>query len=225
MEQEIVMARYSNQATPSDHGNELRSELDRDEITLGPDRPPPTTTLTKRRLRRLLEAGLLVASTGVILLAAHATGGDGSPATPRTAPTPSPSARAEVGPLPQALPRLVAFQTAAPGERVIVLAYRNRRLCGPAELRFDGRPTPQKLRRYAGPPNPDHVEMFIAMDVPRSAEPGSHVIELYGPRQGGPGGPLCGDVPEHQARLATTTILVEPNRNQATTGSTQSRRR
>jgi hypothetical protein len=209
------MARYGDEATSSDH-DESRIKLDRDEITFGRERPPPAMTLTRRRLRRFLEPGLLVAATGVILLAIQAAGGDGSPAACQTAaaPSPSQSARSAAAPsTPRASLRLVAPQTAVPGERVTVLAYRSRRLCGPAELRFDGRLTAQKLLRYAGPPDPDYAEMFMAMDVPRSAKPGSHLIELYGPRPGGAAGQLCGDAAEHQARLATTTISVESQRN------------
>jgi hypothetical protein len=220
VEEEISMARNGTEAAPSDRDNQASIELDRDEITFGRQRPPPTTTLSRRRLRRLVEPGLLVAAIGVILLAVHATGGDGTPAAGgvdgRTMVTPSQPGRATEGaPSPRAQLRLVAPQTAVPGERLTVLAYRDRRLCGPTELRFDAKPTAQKLLRYADRPDPDYAEMFMAVDVPRSAKPGSHLIELYGPREGGPAGQLCGDVPEHQARLANATILVQSVRNRA----------
>jgi hypothetical protein len=195
--------------TSSDHDNQSGTEAAADQITLGPDRLQHTTTRTRDRLRRLLEPALIIASTGVILLAVHATGGEDPPAAaPPTAPSPSQVARAEVAAPRHADLRLVAPQTAAPGERITVLAYRNRRLCGPAELRLDSKPVPHQLLAYAGTPNPDYAEMFMMIDVPRSAHPGNHVIELYGPRQGGPAGPLCGDVREHQARLASTTITI-----------------
>ena len=218
------MARNDTEAASSDHDNQSTIELDRDENTCG-RRPPRSTTLTRRRLRRLVEPGLLVAAIGMILLAVHTTGGDGSPAAGRvdgrTMVAPSQPARATEGaPSPRAQLRLVAPQNAVPGERLTVLAYyRNRLLCGPTQLRFDGKPTAHKLLRYAGPPNPDYAEMFMVMDVPQSAKPGSHVIELHGPRQGAAqvladpqflaAGPICGDFREHQARLATTTISIE----------------
>jgi hypothetical protein len=48
-----------------------RIELDRDEIMFGQQRPA-IITLTRRRLRRLLEPGVLVAAIGVVVLALHA---------------------------------------------------------------------------------------------------------------------------------------------------------
>jgi hypothetical protein len=54
--------------------------------------------------------------------------------------------------------------------------------------------------------------VFVSMRVPLSATAGRHEIELYGPIQGGMGDSLCADVPEHQGRLATTTLVVGPSR-------------
>lgn len=181
-----------------------------DVITFGGDPEPRSTSPTRRRLRRLAEKATLVAATGAILLAVHTTSGDRSPdAQPARPASPTPSAQTPNGPpIPPVPLQLVVPETAAPGERLTVLAYRNRRLCGGAELRFDGAPTTHELLRYAGPANQDHAQMFMAMEVPRSAKPGSHEIDLYGPMPGG-SGPICGDVSEHQGRIATTTISVE----------------
>jgi hypothetical protein len=193
--------------TTSSQDNQPRTGPDPDEITLGPDRPLRTTTFARRRLGRFVEPALFVAFTGVVLVAVHVSGGDGVPAVaPPTAPPPA--ASAEMGASPRADHLLVAPQTAVRGERITVVAYRTRRLCGPPELRFDGKPTVYELRAYAGRPSFDYVEMLMTMNVPRSARPGSHMIELYGREQGGPAGALCGDVREHQARLATTTISI-----------------
>jgi hypothetical protein len=203
------MTRYGNEAPSSDNDNESRIELDRDQITFGRERPPPTTTVTNR-LRRFLEPGLLVAAIGVIVLAAHAIGNDGAPAAGRATggpPTSQVAPGAEATSTARSHLRLVAPQTATPGERLTVLTYRNRRLCGPTELRFDGAPAVQQLVRYAGRLDPDYAETFVTLDVPRNAKPGRHVIDLYGPRPGGRG-PICGDVPEHQGLLATATITV-----------------
>jgi hypothetical protein len=181
-----------------------------DVITFGGDPQPRSTSPTRRRLRRLAEKAVLVAATSAILLAVHTTSGDRSPdAQPAGSASPTPSAQTPNGlPTPPVHLRLVVPETAVPGERLTVLAYRNRRLCGAAELRFDGAPTSHELLRYAGPANQDHAQMFVAMEVPRSAKPGSHEIDLYGPRPGG-SGPICGDVSEHQGRLATATISVK----------------
>jgi hypothetical protein len=161
-----------------------------------------------RRLRRFVEPGVLVVGAGAMLLAGQITGGGGSPAVGLvTSPAARPSVgwRASVAP-----PRLLAPHAAAPGERITVLAFRNRRLCGPEELRFDGVPVVHRLAHVLGPVDPDRVEMFVTVEVPRSARPGRHEIELYGPTLGGRSGQICADLPEHQAKLATVTITVGP---------------
>jgi hypothetical protein len=192
--------------TTSSQDNQSTMGPDPDEITLGPDRP----LRTRRRLGRFVEPALFVALNGVVLVAVHVSGGAGESAVaPPTAPPPA--ASAGMGASPRADHRLVAPQTAVRGERITVVAYRTRRLCGPPELRFDGKPTVYGLRAYAGRPSFDYVEMLMTMNVPRSARPGSHMIELYGREQHGPAGALCGDGREHQARLATTRISINPS--------------
>jgi hypothetical protein len=193
----------STVVTTSSQDDQSETGPEPDEITLGRDRPLRTTTLARRRLRRFIEPALLAALTGVVLLAVHISGGDGMPPV-----APPPAASAGTGASPRADQLLVAPQTAVRGERITVAAYRTRQLCGPAELRFDGKPTVYALRAYAGRPTFTYVEMLMTMNVPRSAQPGSHIIELYGRDQGGPAGTRCADVPEHQARLATTTISL-----------------
>jgi hypothetical protein len=189
--------------TTSSQDNQSTMGPDPDEITLGPDRP----LRTRRRLGRFVEPALFVALNGVVLVAVHVSGGAGESAVaPPTAPPPA--ASAGMGASPRADHRLVAPQTAVRGERITVVAYRTRRLCGPPELRFDGKPTVYGLRAYAGRPSFDYVEMLMTMNVPRSARPGSHVIELYGREQGDSAAALCGDVCEHQAQLASTTISI-----------------
>lgn len=202
----------TNNPATADHNDipEIRIELSPDEITFGADPKPRSKSPTRRRVRRLAETGSLIAAAGAILLAAHTTSGDGSSGAPSARPaTPSRFAQTpDASPTQQVHLRLVVPETAIPGERLIVLAYRNRRLCGKAELRFDGAPAAHELLRYAGPANQDHAQMFMTMEVPRSAKPGGHEIELYGPRQGRRG-PICGDVPEQQGRLASATIAIE----------------
>ena len=164
-----------------------------------------------RELRRFVEPGLLVVCAGAVLLAVQVTtrGHGASVTRPAIASSATPSA---APPTAEGPPRLLAPQTASPGERITVLAYRNPRLCGSAQLRFDGAPVKHRLASYVGPQHPDRMEMFLTMQVPGSVTPGSHTIELYGPMPGGSTGPICADVREHQARLATTTITVGPRR-------------
>jgi hypothetical protein len=158
------------------------------------------------RLRRFVEPGLLVVAAGVMLLAVQVTGDVASPAK---APASAGPAAVRTSATP---PRLLVPQTASPGEQITVLAYRNRRLCGAAELRLDGTPVSYRLAGYVDSPNPDRMEMFLSVEVPRSVTPGNHEIELYGPVPGGRSGPLCAFVREHQAELATTSITVGSRR-------------
>jgi hypothetical protein len=107
--------------------------------------------------------------------------------------------------------RLIAPATAAPGERVVVLAYRNSNLCGPAELRLDGRPLPQQILAYAGRGSDTYQQLFISVDLPLSATPGTHRIDLLGRVQPDRDG-ICGDHPERQLRIDSTAISVTPRR-------------
>jgi hypothetical protein len=103
--------------------------------------------------------------------------------------------------------RLLAPATAAAGERVPVLAFRNTKLCGPTELRFDNAAVEQRIIRYAAPDSHTYPQIFMSMDVPRSAKPGTHEIELLGPVPSTHGA-MCADVPERQGRIATATISI-----------------
>ena len=103
--------------------------------------------------------------------------------------------------------RLLAPATAAAGERVPVLAFRNTKLCGPTELRFDNAAVDQRIIRYAAPDSQTYPQIFMSMDVPRSAKPGTHEIEVLGPVPSTHGA-MCADVPERQGRIATTTISI-----------------
>lgn len=161
------------------------------EIAYGDDRQP-------RLLRRLVELALALVAASLVLLVVHIDGGRTIPVAAPVA-VPAPTAHTTL--------RVIAPQTAAPGERVPVVGFRDRRLCGPAQLWFDGVPATQQIVRYAGRLDADQSEVFMTMVVPGSATAGVHTIDLYGPRPGGTG-PLCADVPEHQARLASTSIAV-----------------
>jgi hypothetical protein len=176
--------------------------------------PDDRPGLLLRRLRRFVEPGLVVVGAGVMLLAGYAMGSDGS-SVARPAAPPSVSRGASPSSSPQASvsrPWLVAPQAAVAGQTITVLAHRNRRLCGAAELRFDGAPVAQRLGGYAGPSDSGREDVFVLMTVPLSARAGHHVVELHGPIQGGRGDSACADVPEHQGRLATTTVAVGPRR-------------
>jgi hypothetical protein len=189
--------------------------LGRDEPTLppGPDvgssvrRGGLATRL--RGLRRFVEPGLVVLCAGVALTVPYMMDERGSPTVqPATSPSSLASETAAVARSSGHRPRLLAAQTATPGERLTVLAYRNRRLCGVAEIRLDGAPVAHRLAKYVGPLGSDWMEIFVTMDVPRSAAPGRHEIELYGPKPGGSTGPICGDAREHQGKLAGRILTV-----------------
>ena len=200
----------------------LRDETDvrarPDIIVLGPDEPesPPGQDVDSsvrlgwapaRRLRRFIEPSVLILCVGGALSVLYVMDDRGSPAASPAAPT---SGTASVARASAHRPRLLAPETAGPGERLTVLAFRNRRLCGPAEIRLDGAPVAHRLARNIGPLDAGWMEIFMTVDLPRSAAPGRHEIELYGPMRGGPAGPICGDSPEHQGKLAGRTITVAP---------------
>ncbi len=161
-----------------------------------------------RGLRRFVEPGLVVLCASVALSVPHMMDGRGSPTVPPATSPSSPASRGVRRVASGHRPRLLAAQTATPGERLTVLAYRNRRLCGVAEIRLDGAPVAHRLAKYVGPLGSDWMEIFITMDVPRSAAPGRHEIELYGPKRGGSPGPICGDSREHQGKLAGRILTV-----------------
>jgi hypothetical protein len=155
-------------------------------------------------------AGLTAAAAAILV--AYTLGGGKPPAVrPESAP-PAPAAQpgqARLDTTSRLNAQLNAPATATAGEPLTVLAYRNPKLCGPAELRFDGAPVPHKAIRYPGLDDLFHPQIFLSMDVPNSARAGIHHIELRGPVRS-TRGTICGDVPEHQATIATTAISVTP---------------
>jgi hypothetical protein len=158
----------------------------------------------QRRLRRFAEPALLVAGISAAIMVMHIAD---DPSAPERAGSPStgPAAAARA---PQVQLRLIAPAIAAPGERVVVLAFKNAGLCGQAELRFDGTSVPHRLTGIAGSRLPDRVEMFLGMQVPRSATAGMHTLDLYGPAANSSTSAVCAHRGERSARLATTTIVV-----------------
>ena len=89
-----------------------------------------------------------------------------------------------------------------------MLAFRNRRLCGLAELRFDGRPVAHRLASYVGgPANAGWMELFLTMDVPLSAAPGPHTLQLYGPVLGGRR-KRCARTSRHQGQRSATLVVA-----------------
>ena len=90
-----------------------------------------------------------------------------------------------------------------------MLAHRNHRLCGPAHLRFDGGDIPHRVIRDLGPINADWTALIMTIDIPRSATPGRHVIQLIGPKPGGRG-PICADMREHQGPIAEAVLTIGP---------------
>jgi hypothetical protein len=110
----------------------------------------------------------------------------------------------------KATPRLIAPDTASAGERVPLLAYRYRGSCGPVLLMFDDTPVVHRLTRYAGAPGSGWTEMFMTLDVPESATPGSHEIALHGPPPPFTDESTCVGGAGRRQQLATTTITLGP---------------
>ena len=109
-----------------------------------------------------------------------------------------------------ASPRFVVPVTAHPGEQITIVGYRDDRFCGPTVLLFDGTPIPHQVRGTATPAAGGWVELYLTVQMPSSASLGAHRLDLLGPVAAGPGGVLCGDVPEHEERLADAEIIIIP---------------
>ncbi len=172
-----------------------------------PPWPPPRLSfgqqLRRRSTRQAVRSAAGTAAAVALVVAAALYGG-------HPAGSPTPSARSGTAPAPASYQQradLIAPATAAPGERLVVLGHRNPGLCGPAELRFDGRPVRHETLTYTGRARDTDPRQFMSVDVPRSATPGTHRIDLFGPVRSA-GGVTCGDVPEHQAHIDTVTISV-----------------
>lgn len=181
------------------------------ELTIDLDNAPQAGTRGLPDWRRFLRPSTrrTMTTAGLTAIAALLVGysiGGGRPLPngPRAAPAP-PVAVSDQQQGVHAV--LLAPAAAGAGERVPVLAFRNPKLCGPAELRFDGAAVEQRIIRYAGPDSRTYPQIFMSMDVPRSAEPGTHEIELLGPVPSTQGA-ICADVPERQGRIAAATISI-----------------
>jgi hypothetical protein len=135
----------------------------------------------------------------VVLLAGYlATGDDRQPIAPPQASAPPTG--------------FVAPSAGIAGQRITVLAFRDTRLCGPAELRFHGAPIARRPAGDVSPPDLHDQRVFLSVTIPPSATPGNHQIDLYGPIPGGHHYALCADIPEHQGHFATATVLVRARR-------------
>jgi hypothetical protein len=203
------------------HVNRSDSDASQSRVTARRDRPDVIVVpagrsrsggsdFSARDQRRLIEPGFLVFVGAVLLIAAQLTTSRNDPDTGREAPpTHGAAAAYTAGPV-RATPRLIAPGTASAGEQIPVLAYHYRGPRGPVTLMFDDTPVVHRLTRYAGTPDPGWTEMFMTLDVPGSATPGSHEIALYGPPPAGIDESNYVDGAERRQQLATTTITLGP---------------
>ena len=168
-------------------------------------RPDTGEPALSRRAAVLRRAALPVAVAALLVAAVAGTGRSGTPSVPVPAAAPSPPVTEHTAPVFP--PRLVIPREAGRGRPLTVLAYRNGRLCGPAELRFDGVAVPQRVVLDLGPVDGEWTALILTMDIPRTAVPGRHLVQLHGPRPGGRG-PVCSDVPEYQGRISELPIVV-----------------
>jgi hypothetical protein len=151
-----------------------------------------------RQLRRFAQPALLVAGIFVAIMAMQI-----DDRTARERVEPSSAGPAAAAQAPQVQLRLIAPATATPGQRIVVLAFKHADPCAQAELRFDGTPVQHRLTGIAGSPLPYRIEMFLNMQVPRSATVGMHTLDLYDSTDS-----TCAHVGDQPAKLATTIIVV-----------------
>jgi hypothetical protein len=191
-----------------------------EEISAHDDRPPASG---RRRWRRVAEPLVLLAAAATFFAIMRFAENRDAPAAdePRSAvvSAPATSARPDVGPSTTLVnaqgshvpsPRFVVPATARRGDQITIVGYRESRLCGPTELHFDGRPIPHQIRARATPTSEGWVELYLTVTIPSVTSLGTHGLELFGPAAGGNAGALCGDVPEHQDRLADAEIIILP---------------
>jgi hypothetical protein len=180
------------------------------ELTIDLDTAPQAGTKGRPDWRRYLRPSTrqTVTTAGLTAIAALLVGytiGGGrlAPNHPQAAAAPPAAVSDQQG----RHARLLAPATAAAGERVPILAFRNTKLCGPTELSFDNAAVGQRIIGYPAPDSHTYPQIFMSMDVPRSAKAGTHEIELLGPVAATQGA-ICADIPERQGRIATTTISI-----------------
>lgn len=125
-------------------------------------------------------------------------------------PTAAPNAGHNVPPrqtVPTNGPGLIAPATARPGQPITVVGFRDSTLCGSSELRFDDNPVAYRVDATARERNPGWVAVFMVMSVPDTANPGTHLIQLWGPARGGER-MICGNVSVHQEMLDKLEIEI-----------------
>jgi hypothetical protein len=172
-----------------------------DIISAGPAGHPQWTRWSGRLMTPVLllvVAGVAVAFLGPIVGREPGGGPSTAPATS----DPLQLTRASSG------PGLLAPPVGRPGQQITVVGFRDINLCGPSELRFDDAPVIQRVDATARPRTPELLAVFIVMQVPSTASPGAHRIQLWGPAHGGRR--TCGDVPAHQAQLDAVDIEITP---------------
>jgi hypothetical protein len=105
---------------------------------------------------------------------------------------------------------LLAPTVARPGAPIYLIGTRRSGMCGTEELRFDGRHAGHRELAIVTGANNTTQLIVMTMAVPATARPGRHEITLYGPLPA-THGPICGDRPEHQGRIANQYIrIIDP---------------
>jgi hypothetical protein len=154
------------------------------------------------KLRRIVEPLLLLAAAVAGLLALRHS--DGSQ------PTADPPAVAYDPPRSVSRPPpLVVPPTAHAGDRITVVGYRYRSLCGEPEVRLDHSRVGSKITSVTDLGDPAWVWVFVTVDLPANALAGLHQLDLYGPMPGyGQTGPTCGGNEQHLGQLGNAAITL-----------------
>ncbi|MEV6491310.1 hypothetical protein AB0M20_22245 [Actinoplanes sp. NPDC051633] len=156
----------------------------------------------RRITRNPLQTAAVIAGAA-LLLASHAIGGGTAKQAPAAA-APIPANQTTTA---QPHARLIVPETAVAGESLPVLAFRNSKLCGPAELRFDGAAIATSSVRLTAPNTHTYQELFMTIVVPLTARAGTHHLDLIGPVPAAHG-QFCGDVPERQGTVASASMTI-----------------
>jgi hypothetical protein len=155
-------------------------------------------------LRSLAKALLIVVVAGAALVAmrpspspSHDSGGGAI-----AAPTTQRAGIAAADPSP----RYDLEGTARAGESITLVEYRDSRFCGASEIRFDDVTIGHRINAVGVPSESGSVQVFISIDIPSTATPGTHHLQMYGLVSSR--GFFCGEPPERQQELAVVDVLI-----------------
>jgi hypothetical protein len=154
------------------------------------------------RLRRIAAGTIVLTAFVATAVTTQRTDRPAVPETPRVVPQATVQDQV-VGGTPFVAPTEVEA-----GGSIYLVATRRPGLCGPEDLRFDGRILPLRVLAASHRAGAEARQIIASATLPATARPGPHVLTVYGPVPSTRGGIVCGDRAERHALIATIRIAV-----------------